>query len=104
MSVSDHLADVQRYDSHATSDAVQAIVRSMAIGIHPEATRVHCEDPAELAAIRDNWCVRKLKLADREACDEAMTAVCEQMSGDRTKLRVTFCYLVAKKLGRLSQL
>ncbi len=104
MSVSDHLADVQRYDLHATSDAVQAIVRSMAIGIHPEATRVRCEDAAELAAIRDNWCVKKLKLPDPQACDDAMKAVCEQMSGDRTKLRVTFCYLVAKKLGRLSEL
>jgi hypothetical protein len=101
MSVSDYLADVQRYDSHATSDSVQAIVRGLAIGIHRDAMHVRCDDPGELASIRENWCAKKLGLADPAACDAAISAVCEQMAGDRTKSRVTFCYLVAKRLGRL---
>lgn len=101
MSASDHLADVQRYDSHATSDAVQAIVRKLAIGIHPESLRVRCEDPAELAGVRE-WCMRKLGPVDAHECDEAIRAACLGMAEDPVKLRVTFCYLVAKRLGRLS--
>ena len=101
MSASDHLADVQRYDSHATSDAVQAIVRKLAIGIHPEAMHVRCDDPVELAGIRD-WCLKKLAPADPQACDDAIRAACDAMARDPVKLRVTLCYLVAKRLGRLS--
>jgi hypothetical protein len=99
MSANDHLADVQRYDSHATSDAVGAIVRRLALALHPEAIHLRCDDPAELAAIRD-WCVRKLGASDVEACDEAISAVRRQMAADSVKLRVTFCYLVAKRLGK----
>ena len=103
MSVSDYLADVQRYDFHATADHVQMIVRHLAIALHTDAALVACDDPAELRRVRENWCIKKLG-ADERACDEAIEKVCKLMARDRTKQRVTFYYLVAKALGKLPAL
>jgi hypothetical protein len=103
MSASDYLADVQRYDFHATADHVQMIVRHLAIALHKDAALVRCEDAAELQRIKDNWCMKKLG-ADAQACDAALEAVCRQMGRDAAKQRVTFYYLVAKALGKLRAL
>jgi Protein of unknown function (DUF2853) len=103
MSASDYLADVQRYDFHATADQVQMIVRHLAIGLRRDAALVACEDPAELRRIRESWCMKKLG-AEPQAGDAAIERVCKLMARDRAKQRVTFYYLVAKALGKLTAL
>ncbi|MEL6203435.1 MAG: DUF2853 family protein, partial [Pseudomonadota bacterium] len=45
-----------------------------------------------------------LGMTDKAACDEVVGKVCEDMKEDRMKQRVTFYYLVAKHVGKLSDL
>ena len=42
--------------------------------------------------------------ADDAGSDAIIERVCEEMKGDRNKNRVTFYYLVAKYMGKLSDL
>ncbi|MGI9464724.1 MAG: DUF2853 family protein [Aestuariivirgaceae bacterium] len=53
--------------------------------------------------MRDGFCKKKLSL-EAAAADAAIKATCDRMSGDRSKHRVTFYYLVAEHSGSLSKL
>ncbi|MFZ1813925.1 MAG: DUF2853 family protein [Rhizobiaceae bacterium] len=103
--MSDYLADVQRYDSGASADTVNKIVKHLGIALRSrDASLVSCTDPAELDRVREKWCMKKLGLSDAAKCDKEIAKVCETMSGDRNKQRVTFYYLTAKGLGKLGTL
>lgn len=102
--MSDYLADVQRYDADAGAEAVDKIVRHLGIALRSrDASLVSCSDDLELDRVKEKWCIKKLGVG-AEAADKTVTKVCEQMSGDRNKARVTFYYLCAKELGRLDVL
>ncbi len=103
--MSDYLADVQRYDAGANADIVQKIVKHLGIALQSkDASLVSCTDQAELDRVREKWCMKKLAATDGAACDATIQKVCTQMSADRNKQRVTFYYLVAKHMGKLSSL
>lgn len=103
--MSDYLGDVQRYDSGADGDTVQKIVKHLGIALQSaDARLVSCTDPKELERVRESWCGKKLGIDDAGKADSVIAKVCEEMSGDRNKARVTFYYLVAKHMGKLGDL
>jgi len=102
--MSDYLADVQRYDSGANEDVVSKIVKHLGIALRSrDASLVSCSDKSELDRVIEKWCGKKLGM-DAAAGSEIVSKVCEEMSGDRNKARVTFYYLVAKHAGKLGDL
>lgn len=103
--MSDYLADVQRYDASADAGAVDKIVKHLGIALQSkDASLVSCSDSGELDRVRESWCMKKLGSTDEGACDHVIAGVCETMSGDNHKQRVTFYYLVAKEMGKLGAL
>ena len=102
--MTDHLADVQRYDANAKAETVDKIVRHLGIALrNRDSSLVSCSDDTELERIKEKWCGKKLGV-DGEAADDAVAKVCETMAGDRNKSRVTFYYLCARELGKLDSL
>ena len=103
--MSDYLSDVKIYDSGADADTVQKIVKHLGIALQSrDASLVSCSDPAELDRVREKWCMKKLGETDEAKCDSVIEKVCEMMSADNSKSRVTFYYLAAKELGKLGDL
>lgn len=103
--MSEYLEDVKRYDSRADAGAVEKIVKHLGIALRSrDASLVSCTDQSELDRVRESWCMKKLGASDAAACDSAIASVCQTMSGDRNKQRVTFYYLVAKEMGMLGGL
>lgn len=103
--MADYLADVKKYDAGASEEAVNKIVKHLGIALRSrDASLVSCSDPSELDRVRESWCMKKLGETDAGKCDSTIQKVCEAMSADRSKSRVTFYYLVAKDLGKLTTL
>lgn len=101
--VNSFLANVRKYDATADAAAVDKIVKHLGIALRSrDSAYVACSDPAELARVRKSWCAKKLGESNPEKCESAVAHVCETMSHDEAKSRVTFYYLVAKHLDRLS--
>jgi hypothetical protein len=103
--MADYLADVKKYDAAADADAVAKIVKHLGIALrNADSSLVSCTDPKELDRVKANWIAKKLGVEDDAKADSVVQKVCETMSADRTKSRVTFYYLVAKHLGKLGSL
>ncbi len=103
--MSDYLTDVRRYDAGANEEHVKKIVKHLGIALrNKDSSLVACSDQAELDRVREKWCVKKFGATDAAKCDKIITKVCETMSADKSKGRVTFYYLVAKHLGTLGAL
>ncbi|MCV0350596.1 MULTISPECIES: DUF2853 family protein [unclassified Nitratireductor] len=103
--MADYLADVRKYDATASEEIVNKIVKHLGIALrNRDSSLVSCSDSSELDRVRTSWCMKKLGQTDAAKCDAVIETVCETMSGDRSKSRVTFYYLVAKHLGQLSEL
>jgi len=103
--MSDYLADVRKYDASADEAVVAKIVKHLGIALrNRDSSLVSCSDPSELERVRKNWCGKKLGISDDDRANAAIEKVCEAMSADRSKSRVTFYYLVAKELGQLGSL
>lgn len=103
--MSEYLADVKKYDAGASEDVVKKIVRHLGIALrNRDSSMVACSDQSELDRVRQKWCGKKLGVTDDGAANAVIEKVCQEMSADRTKSRVTFYYLVAKHLGKLGDL
>ena len=103
----DYAADIKKYSATVDDKALKGIVKYLGIALKSskDAAMVSCSSKDELARIRDNFMKKKLKLADPDAeLDKTVKAVCTQMKADKTKSRVTFCYLIAEKTGKLAAL
>ena len=102
--MADYLADVKKYDAAADADIVSKIVKHLGIALrNRDSSLVSCSDPKELDRVREKWCAKKLGI-DGAAADSCIEKVCQEMSGDNSKSRVTFYYLCAKHLGKLGTL
>lgn len=100
--MSEFLDDVKKYDSNPDEAAVKKIASNLRlVMIKADARLVSTTDPEEVARVVKNFGVKKLGVSEAEA-EVAVKAVAEQMKGERNKSRVTFYYLVAKKLNKLS--
>lgn len=101
----DYVADVKKYDATASEETVNKIVKHLGIALrNRDSALVSCGDPKELERVRQRWCEKKLGVTDAAKCDAVIEKVCQTMSSDNTKSRVTFYYLVAKHLDKLSSL
>jgi len=59
-------------------------------------------DKEEFARSWENLLKKKLGLTGSDAdLDEATISIGDKMKGDRTKNRVTVCYLLAERFGKL---
>jgi hypothetical protein len=59
-------------------------------------------DAEELKRVREGFMKQKLGLTDPDAeLDGALKEVMTTMAGERHKSRVTVCYLLAEKFGKL---
>lgn len=103
---SDYTADVARYTKDVNEAAVAGIVKHLGIALRSrDAALVSCSSKDELDRVRDGWLKKKLGLTDDDkSLDAAIHEVCTAMKGDRGKQRVTFCYLLAEKYGKLDTL
>jgi cytoskeletal protein CcmA (bactofilin family) len=102
-----YAADVKKYTSKLNQAAVDGIVRHLGKGILAQrnASLVSCSDPEELKRVRENFCKKKLSLSQSdEEINAILKDVCQAMSAERNKSRVTFYYLVAEKTGKLTTL
>ncbi len=103
--MADYVADVKRYDATANDEIIGKIVKHLGIALrNRDSSLVSCSDPKELDRVKKSWCGKKLGVTDEAKVDLAIEMVCETMSADRTKSRVTFYYLTAKHLGKLAAL
>jgi Protein of unknown function (DUF2853) len=102
----EYLTDVKKYDAAADETAVAYIVKHLGIALrNRDSSLVSCSDKSERDRVRDSWLKKKLGLTAPDAeLDKAVQDVCQQMSGDNTKERVTFYYLLAAKYGKLEAL
>jgi hypothetical protein len=103
--MADYLADVKKYDATASAEVVDKIVKHLGIALrNADAQLVSCTDPQELDRIKKGFISKKLGETDAAKADSVLEKVCQTMSADRTKARVTFYYLVAKHYGKLASL
>ena len=103
--MADYLADVKKYDAAANADVVAKIVKHLGIALrNRDSSLVSCTDQKELDRVKAGWIAKKLGVADAGKADAVLQKVCQAMAADSSKSRVTFYYLVAKDLGKLSSL
>ena len=100
METEKYIEDVKRYDSSVNTALVEKLVSRLSVVLgNRDAALVSCGDDSELQTVKNSFVKGKLGIDDDEKIDAALKAVCEKMSGDKMKSRVTFYYLVAKELG-----
>jgi Protein of unknown function (DUF2853) len=101
-----YIEDIKRYQPSVNEAAVAAIVKHLGIALKStDASLVSCSSKDELARVRESWLKKKLALtADDATLDKAIAEICAKMKGDAKKHRVTFYYLLADRLGKLSTL
>ena len=103
--MSNYIDDVRKYDAGADQAVVDKIVRHLGIALrNRDSSLVSCTDPKELERVRTSWIGKKLGVSDEAAANAVIEKVCQELSADRTKHRVTFYYLTAKHLGKLASL
>lgn len=99
----DYVADVKKYVPSVDEAAVSGIVKHLGIALHSrDASLVAASDPEELKRVREGFLKKKLALTDSDAAlDAAVQEVMTKMKGVHDKSRVTVCYLLAEKFGKL---
>lgn len=68
-----------------------------------DASLLSCTDEAEVDRIRKGFPTKMRGLSETER-DKIIKSVCAQMKADKTKHRITFCYLMAEASGKVSAL
>ncbi len=83
--------------------AVAGIVKHLGIALHSrDASLVAATDPEELKRVREGFLKKKLALTESDAAlDTAIQEVMTKMKGVHDKSRVTVCYLLADRFGKL---
>ena len=99
----DYAANITTYAGTVNAAAVSGIVKHLGIALRgKDSSLVAASDPAELARVRDGFMKKKLALTQSDAeLDAALQDVMKKMAGERNKSRVTVCYLLAEKFGKL---
>lgn len=99
----DYAADIQKYTSTVDTAAVAGIVKHLGIALRSkDSSLVSASDPEELKRVRDGFMKKKLALTGTDAeLDAALKEVMGKLAKVREKSRVTVCYLIAEKFGKL---
>ncbi len=97
--------NVKKYVANVDAGAVAGIVKHLGIALKSkDSSLVAGSDPKELARLRDGFMKKKLGLTESDAeLDAALKAVMTTMKAEREKSRVTVCYLLAEKFGKLDR-
>lgn len=97
------IENINRY-TKADEELVRSIIVYLGIAARSrDGSLVSCSSKSELNTVRENFLKKKLGLKESDAkLDKAIAEVCEEMQGDRQKLRATFYYLLVKKFGKES--
>ena len=98
-----YVEDIKNYTNDVDMEVVEELGRRLAGTMaKADARYVATSDADELARVREGFVNKNLKVTDDAKADEAIAKVAEKMSGDRTKSRVTFYYLLIEELGAKS--
>jgi len=99
----DYAANIKKYVSSVDTDAVDGIVKHLGIALRgKDSSLVAASDPEEVKRVREGFMKKKLALTESDAeLDAALHAVLTQMKAEHNKSRVTVCYLLAEKFGKL---
>lgn len=99
----DYTENVKKYTSTVDAAAVNGIVKHLGIALRSkDSSLVAASDPEELKRVRDGFLKKKLGLTQTDAeLDTALNDVMKKMASKRNKSRVTVCYLLAEKFGKL---
>jgi hypothetical protein len=100
----DWVTNVKKYVPGADEAAIHGIVKHLGIALqNKDGSFVACTDKKERVLVREHFLKKKLGLTlDDAALDQSVMDVCAKMHDDRDKPRVTFYYLLAANLGKLS--
>ena len=100
-----YIADVKGYDADADEAVIRKIVNHCGIALASRDGKfVACSDETERNTVRDSLLIKKLGLKGAQSeLDALVMSVCEAMTKDRFKNRVTFYYLLAKSEGLLGK-
>ena len=98
-----YVDDIKKYTGSVNEAAVQGIVKHLGIALHKkDSSLVSASDPEERKRVRDGFMKKKLALTDSDAdLEKSLGAVLDKMKADKTKERVTVCYLLAEHYGKL---
>jgi len=95
-----YVDDIKNYTSNVDMEVVEELGRRLAGTMaKADARYVAASDSEELDRVREGFVNKNLNVTDDAKADEAIAKVAEKMSGDRTKSRVTFYYLLIEELG-----
>ena len=97
MASTDYVANIKKYVADVDEGVVNGIVKHLGIALQSkDASLVSCSDPSELERVKNSFLKKKLgRTESDEELDQAIADVCQKMSGERNKSRVTFYYLLA---------
>ncbi len=104
MANTDYAANIKKYVSDVDEGVVNGIVKHLGIALQSkDASLVSCSDPSELERVKNSFLKKKLgRTESDEELDRAIADVCQKMSGERNKSRVTFYYLLAVNYNQQS--
>ncbi len=99
----DWFEDVRKHAANAEENVVSAIQKYLGIALrNRDSSLVSFSDPEEVGRVRERFLRKKLALTGSdEDLNAGLDWVKGQMSGDRTKNRVTVYYLLAHYFGKL---
>lgn len=100
----DYAADLGKYTKNVNAKAIAGLVKHFGIALKEgsDSSFVATSDKAECDRVRDGFLKKKCALTNPDAeLDASIKAVGEAMKAEKKKLRVTFCYLLAEKHGKL---
>lgn len=99
----DYSLNVKKYVPFPDDAAVRGIVQYLGTALRrPDSAVVATADPRERARLRESFLKRRLKVAlPDDELDAAVSDVLHAMATDRAKSRVTVCYLLAHRFGKL---
>jgi hypothetical protein len=100
----DYAADLKKYTPNVNEKAIAGLVKHFGIALKEgsDSSFVSVSDKAETDRVRDGFLKKKCALTNPDAeLDAAIKSVGETMKAEKRKLRVTFCYLLAEKFGKL---
>jgi len=82
------------------ADLFEKVTKGLGPSIYNKDSEVvSCSQKSELDSVKNNFCIKKLGVADEQKIDAAIAAVCEKLgSSNKNKYRAIFYYLLVKEL------
>lgn len=104
MQAIDYSHNVRKHVTIVDPAAVEGIVKYLGIALRKaDSAVVTPTDLVELRRLRESFLKRRLRLTAADAdLDDALHDVMVRLSGDHDKSRVTVCYLLAERFGKLA--